>query len=83
MFSPCIICELCKECQGCFLSLQEHIDDVQKSVIEHESYKETYHQCMDKATAVKQNLHQLADLSGGMDEVKKKLEKLKVCTSVP
>ncbi len=58
--------------------LQEHIDNVQKAVIEHESYKETYHQCMDKITAVKQDLNQLSDMSGSREKVKEKLEKLKV-----
>ena len=47
-------------------------------MIEHEAYKETYHECMDKITAVKQDLNKLSDLAGGKEEVKKKLNKLKV-----
>ena len=54
------------------------MDNVQKAVIEHEAYKDTYHQCMDKITAVKQGLNQLSDFAGGREEVKKKLDKLKV-----
>ena len=47
-------------------------------MIEHEAYKETYHQCMDKVTAVKQDLKQLSDVAGGRELVKRKLDKLKV-----
>ncbi len=52
--------------------------DVEKSVSEHDTYKTTYHACLDQILSVKQELSRLSDPAGGKEEAKKKLDKLKV-----
>ncbi len=58
--------------------LQDHVKDVEKSVTEHDTYKTTYHTCLDQILSLKQELSRLSDPAGGKDEAKKKLDKLKV-----
>ncbi len=51
---------------------------METEVVEHESYKETYHQCIEWVTAQKHKLHKLNDTAGPKQQVQQRLHQVQV-----